>query len=408
MDKSIKIGKITYFSEKIIGTGFGGSFVYEGLYEEKDKVAVKLCSITQFKLSIKEVDTMRQLEHYNVIRYYCTEKDDNFFYIAMAYADTTLANYLKQIDPGDFSNRRSELISILKQTASGLSHLHLNGIIHRSITPNNILICVSGEKVLPKISDFGLSKILDENADYSSIPENMGYIAREYLLKPRNLVKPKAMDVFALGCVFHFILTHGKHPFGEDVSSRDHFIKLGSFMMDKSLDYLSYILIESMIDIDPDSRPKIGNVIKFPLFWKPIDHFDFLVKTYNKNKGKVNFINRLTKLSLSEKTDKFYAFDVDTLKKLMNGRIYNRTSIYQLLKMLRNVHQHFETSKDLKKRFHSKEELWKYLEPKSGNLFFKCYFIMQNFRQDEEFEDCYDNNGNFYFYKPQSIKFIYS
>ena len=55
----------------------------------------------------------------------------------------------------------ANLQSITKQLLHALSYLHYNGIVHRDIKPENILVH-SNDPWIVKLSDFGLSKTLDE------------------------------------------------------------------------------------------------------------------------------------------------------------------------------------------------------------------------------------------------------
>ena len=53
------------------------------------------------------------------------------------------------------------LQSVTKQLLHALNYIHYNGIVHRDIKPENILVC-SNDPFVVKLSDFGLSKMIDE------------------------------------------------------------------------------------------------------------------------------------------------------------------------------------------------------------------------------------------------------
>ena len=125
---------------------------------------------------------------------------------------------------------------ILRQITSGLQFLHSKQIVHRDIKPINILI---SDKGIVKLTDFGLCKEKKEGATGFSFTGNVGSLdwAAPELLELRRLkeegsrvVDSKfkfAVDVFSLGCVFCYVLTGGKHPFGDDYYDRIQNIRTG-------------------------------------------------------------------------------------------------------------------------------------------------------------------------------------
>ncbi|KFW89618.1 Serine/threonine-protein kinase/endoribonuclease IRE1, partial [Phalacrocorax carbo] len=60
-------------------------------------------------------------EHAPVVRYFCTEKDKQFHYIAIELCSATLQEY---VESPNFDRRSLDPVSLLRQTMSGLAHLH--------------------------------------------------------------------------------------------------------------------------------------------------------------------------------------------------------------------------------------------------------------------------------------------
>ena len=89
-----------------------------------------------FTLANREIELLRQAEHPNLLRYYCSESDIQFIYIALELCEGDLDFYIKNRDR--FHNLEPR--DILVQCASGLEHIHSLGVIHRDIKPSNILI----------------------------------------------------------------------------------------------------------------------------------------------------------------------------------------------------------------------------------------------------------------------------
>lgn len=75
-----------------------------------------------FTFADREVALLRESDaHANVVRYFCTEQDRMFRYIALELAEATLQDYVA----GKYDKKKISAKSILRQATSGLAHLHL-------------------------------------------------------------------------------------------------------------------------------------------------------------------------------------------------------------------------------------------------------------------------------------------
>ncbi len=107
-------------------------------------------------------------------------------------------------------------MDIAIQVLEGLKVAHQNRILHRDITPSNVMLTPDGRA---KVLDFGLSKILLEGArDTSRAPrqtgEGMIVGTLDYLSPEQALGNPldERSDLFSFGIVFYQMLA-GAHPF---------------------------------------------------------------------------------------------------------------------------------------------------------------------------------------------------
>jgi eukaryotic-like serine/threonine-protein kinase len=100
----------------------------------------------------------------------------------------------------------------LRCLSAGLAAIHGVGVIHRDLTPGNVLCCGFGESEIFKISDFGLARPLGLKRTFQGVEVGtLGYAAPEQMLESENEVRESA-DVFSLACVVYYLLT-GEHYF---------------------------------------------------------------------------------------------------------------------------------------------------------------------------------------------------
>ncbi len=102
------------------------------------------------------------------------------------------------------------------QIADGLEYMHSKKLIHRDIKPENILISKTGQL---KLSDFGLCKSIStrDTCSMSGTKGTLLWMAPE--MRGNDEIRKRSSasmsDIFPCGCVFFFLLTGGKHPFGD-------------------------------------------------------------------------------------------------------------------------------------------------------------------------------------------------
>lgn len=188
----MKVGKICFKPNEVIGKGCEGTFVFKGTFEQRD-VAVKRLLPECFTLADREVALLRESDtHENVVRYFCTEQDRQFRYIAVELCCATLQDYTEGAKVKLLRSQISEL-EVLRQSTKGLIHLHSLNIVHRDIKPQNVLISFpdSRKRVRVMISDFGLCKKLNVGkasfSRRSGITGTEGWIAPEMLKGQRTV-----------------------------------------------------------------------------------------------------------------------------------------------------------------------------------------------------------------------------
>lgn len=104
--------------------------------------------------------------------------------------------------------------AILTQVCSALQYAHENGVIHRDLSPRNILLIESDNKITAKVIDFGLSKLVNPNPEgqLNATPTitATGYLAgNPQYMSPELCLGKKAdpaSDIYALGCILYEML----------------------------------------------------------------------------------------------------------------------------------------------------------------------------------------------------------
>ena len=111
---------------------------------------------------------------------------------------------------------------LFRGTLDGLEHAHQAGFIHRDLKPSNILLAPVDGLWIPKIADFGLAKLLQDDGSVSATRTGMVMGTPAYM-SPEQVRDAKTVDtrtdLFALGCILHEMLV-GRPPFdGPDLLS---------------------------------------------------------------------------------------------------------------------------------------------------------------------------------------------
>ena len=204
-----------YRIERQLGRGSMG-VVYLAQQERlKRLVAVKVVAagfdLPQAAAIVRaEAAVIARLKHPNIVQVYEIGEDDGEPFLAIEYVDgeSLRERLLKDTLP------QRQAIELIEQLARAIHHAHTNGVVHRDLKPANILLLDSGPHLVPKISDFGLAKVLDAMNDQTRTGMVLGtpkYMAPEQAEGRTSEIGP-ATDVYALGAIL-FELLVGRAPF---------------------------------------------------------------------------------------------------------------------------------------------------------------------------------------------------
>nr|ALD61275.1 inositol-requiring enzyme-1 [Tachysurus fulvidraco] len=348
----VHIGNITFNPRNVLGHGAEGTIVYRGNFDNR-QVAVKRILPECFSFADREVQLLRESdEHPNVIRYFCTERDRQFQYIAIELCSATLQEYVEQ---KDFNRHGLEPVTLLQQTMSGLAHLHSLNIVHRDLKPHNILVSMPNAhgRVRAMISDFGLCKKLAAGrhsfSRRSGVPGTEGWIAPEVLSEDAKHNPTCKVDIFSAGCVFYYVVSQGCHPFGKSLQRQAN-ILLGVYSLDhlqpdRHEDIVAMNLIEQMLSVEPEKRPSAERVLKHPFFWsleKQLQFFQDVSDRIEKEPPDGPIVKQLERGGRAVvKGDWREHITVPLQTDLRKFRSYKGGSVRDLLRAMRNKKHHY-------------------------------------------------------------------
>jgi len=193
--------------DRIGAGGFATVWLYHDTELDSD-VAVKALAdnwaqrIDVRERFLEEARILRRADSDHIVRVYDIGEADGTPYFVMTYADRgSLATRLREGEPLPLD----EAVSLAWQAAEGLAVLHAQGIVHRDVKPQNLLLRADREgrdRVL--VADLGVAKAMLHASGLTQVVGTPAYMAPEQAVG--HGVDRRA-DVHALGAVTYQMLT---------------------------------------------------------------------------------------------------------------------------------------------------------------------------------------------------------
>jgi hypothetical protein len=251
---------INYKDIELIGQG-GFARVFKGVrVKDNLPVAIKIpisLDISTGKSFIKELENWTKLNHPNIVKVY----DYNILpipYFEMELCDESLWDYLKRNKVLDIKGA----FFIIFNISEGLKHAHSENIIHRDLKPQNILL----KNGIPKISDWGLSKVIAQSTSTTKGGFTPYYAAPEQFSKKFGKTGIWT-DIWQLGVIFYQLITGGLPFKGDD------FIEL-----------MTAITTESPVkptELNPEIDKELENIILKCLNKNSNDRYQSIIELQN-------------------------------------------------------------------------------------------------------------------------------
>ncbi|KAB5561317.1 hypothetical protein DKX38_006274 [Salix brachista] len=278
--KELEIATRGLAEENVIGEG-GYGVVYRGVLQDGSVVAVKnlLNNKGQAEKEFKvEVEVIGKVRHKNLVRLigYCAEGASRM--LVYEYVDNGNLEQWLHGDVGPVSPLTWDIrMNIAIGTAKGLAYLHEGlepKVVHRDVKSSNILL---DRKWNPKVSDFGLAKLLGSEASYvtTRVMGTFGYVSPDYA---STGMLNEGSDVYSFGVLLMELIT-GRSPVdysrpAGETNLVDWFKGMvashrGEELIDPLIEVppapralkRTLLICLRCIDLDASKRPKMGQVV---------------------------------------------------------------------------------------------------------------------------------------------------
>lgn len=199
--------EIVYTGLRIIGNGSFGVVYQARLVDNNEPVAIKKV-LQDKRFKNRELQIMRRLDHCNIIRlqyfFYSAgeKKDEVYLNLVLDYVPETVYRVIRH------HSKAKQIMPVLYtklymyQLFRSLAYIHANGVCHRDIKPQNLLL--NPETGILKLCDFGSAKMLVKGEP------NVSYICSRYYRAPELIFGATDytcdIDIWSAGCVFAELL----------------------------------------------------------------------------------------------------------------------------------------------------------------------------------------------------------
>lgn len=262
------IGEVinNFVIQEVIGEGSMG-IVYRAYHPDLQRyTAIKLLRPEMidipdsFERFLQEARTAAQLQHKHIVNVINFGELQESYYLMMEYVEGASMRELIEENPDGISIEDTAVI--FSQITDVLSFAHEQGVLHRDLKPDNILLTDSGDEASPyraMVSDFGLVKIASGSLTHTMNGMTLGTPAYMSPEQCTGGITDERSDIYSLGVTMYEAVT-GKRPYPiRNLFDAVKFHTSGKLIPPKAhnpeIPNRLNILIRQMLNADPDNRP---------------------------------------------------------------------------------------------------------------------------------------------------------
>lgn len=158
----------------------------------------------------REARSLARLNHPNIVAVHEFGEAGQFHFFIMEYVDGLNLRQLQQ----SAKLLPEQSLGIIPQICAALQYAHNQGVVHRDVKPENVLIDKHGHV---KIADFGLAKVAGQDMAEFRLTGAGELVGTPHYMAPEQVERPQTVDhradIYSLGVVFYEMLT-GELPLG--------------------------------------------------------------------------------------------------------------------------------------------------------------------------------------------------
>lgn len=257
VEKLVRVGY--YELEKTIGKGNFAVVKLATHIVTRTKVAIKIIDKTVLNEEnltkiFRETAILKKLRHPHITRLYQLMETKQTIYMVTEYASNgEIFDHL--VAKGRMSEPEAK--RIFRQIVSAVSYCHSNGVVHRDLKAENLLL---DHNMNIKLADFGFSNQFTEGNLLTTFCGSPPYAAPE-LFQGLKYDGPKA-DIWSLGVVV-YVLVCGSLPFdGHTLQALKNVVIEGKFRIPYFMSQECEHLIRHMLVVDPEKRMTMQQIVK--------------------------------------------------------------------------------------------------------------------------------------------------
>jgi len=291
---------------------------------------------------LMEIEMMKKLKCKNVVELYNAFETKENYILVMELCDTDLNRYIH-----NYKEHQDILVfihDIFLELNNAFKIMTMNNIVHRDIKPQNIFLKFENGKIIPKLSDFGISRRIEKSIQNDSedlFGFNKTFVGTPNFMAPEMLKEEKynyKCDLYSLGVTLYYLYFKtfpysGHTPFEllNKIKSKEDFLKSGVMSFDD--------LLDSLLIINPNKRIDWTEYFDHPFFKEDsnsLKNYKYekfkIVDEQKKNDNNLDKMNNIAKV----------IFDIMSIPNVYTDKKEKNPRISNILYYDENINKHLE------------------------------------------------------------------